>query len=171
LSGSSIRLQQKTKSYNRAEIAKNFRRDRRDLKPGVNPCIKWDSLVPDTQPHHRRVTVIASGLLCGILALVVIFTNRAAFFSPLTVVVVAAIGAAAVLLQLRLRNREQAKRLRPPAWLNILGILLALLALFGDHLHLSSQLEQLLALGAVVSFAVSSVIILHAFRKDRLASK
>jgi uncharacterized membrane protein len=126
--------------------------------------------VPDAQPHHR-VTVIASGLLCGILALVVLFTNRTAFFSPLTVVVVAAIGAAAVLLQLRLRNRQQAKQLRPPAWLNILGILLALLALIGDRLHLSWQIEQALALGSVGSFAVSSVMILHAFRKDRLTSK
>jgi peptidoglycan/LPS O-acetylase OafA/YrhL len=127
--------------------------------------------MPDAQPHRRRVTVIASGLLCGILALVVIFTNRAAFFSPLTVVVVAAIGAAAVLLQLRLRNREQTNPLHPPAWLNILGILLALVALFGDRLHLSPQLDQLLALGAVGSFAVTSLIILHAFRKDRLTSK
>jgi drug/metabolite transporter (DMT)-like permease len=127
--------------------------------------------LPETQPHRRRVTVIASGLLCGILALVVIFTNRAAFFSPLTVVVLAAIGAAAVLLQLRLRNREQANPVRPPAWLNILGILFALVALFGDRLHLGTQTEHLLALGAVGSFAISSLIILHAFRKDRLASK
>lgn len=126
--------------------------------------------MPDTQPH-RRLTVIASGLLCGILALVVIFTNRAAFFSPLSAVVVAAIGAAAVLLQLRLRNREQPVPLHPPAWLNMLGILFALTALFGDRLHLGSQMEQLLALGAVGSFAISSLIILHGFRKDRLASK
>jgi len=124
-------------------------------------------------PSHRRWTVIASGLLCGILALVVIFTNRAAFFSPLAIVVVAAVGAAAVLLQLRLRNREQAqaKAIHPPEWLNILGILLALTALFSDRLHLSLVVEQILTLGAVGSFAVSSVIILHAFRKDRLASK
>jgi peptidoglycan/LPS O-acetylase OafA/YrhL len=123
------------------------------------------------QPYRRRITVIASGLLCGILALVVIFTNRAAFFSPLALIVVAAIGAAAVLLQLRLRNREQARPLHPPAWLNILGILFALTALFGDRLHLRSQTEQLLALGAVGSFAISSLIILHGFRKDRLVSK
>ncbi len=124
-------------------------------------------------PTQRRWTVIASGLLCGILALVVIFTNRDAFFSPMSIVVVAAIGAAAVLLQLRMRNREQAsaKAIHPPEWLNILGILLALIALFGDRLHLSLVAEQLLTLGAVGSFAISSVIILHAFRKDRLASK
>lgn len=117
------------------------------------------------------MTVIASGLLCGILALVVIFTNRAAFFSPLTIVVVAAIGAVAVLLQLRLRNREQNRPLHPPAWLNLLGIVFAVIALFGDRLHLGPQMEQLLALGAVGSFAISSLIILHGFRKDRLASK
>lgn len=125
----------------------------------------------NSRTKPRRLTVIASGLLCGILALVVIFTNRAAFFSPMAVVVVAAIGAAAVLLQLRLRNREQSKPLHPPAWLNITGILFALVALFGDRLHLGSQEEQLLALGAVGSFAVSSVFVLHGFRKDRLAAK
>jgi uncharacterized membrane protein HdeD (DUF308 family) len=127
--------------------------------------------VPDTSLSPRRWTVISSGLLCGILALVVIFTNRSAFFSPLAVVVVAAIGAAAVLLQLRLRNREQATAVRSPVWLNILGILFAVAALFADRFHLSSQLAQLMALGAVGSFAISSAIILHAFRKDRLASK
>ena len=117
------------------------------------------------------MTVIGSGLLCGILALVVIFTNRAAFFSPLAVVVVAAIGTVAVLLQLRLRNREQSTPLHAPVWLNILGILFAVVALFGEHIHLSSQAEHLLALGAIGSFAISSLIILHGFRKDRLASK
>jgi peptidoglycan/LPS O-acetylase OafA/YrhL len=127
--------------------------------------------LPDKPPHRRRLTVIGSGLLCGILALVVIFTNRAAFFSPLAVVVVAAIGAAAVLLQLRLRNREHKDPQHAPAWLNILGILFAVVALFGDHLHLSSHAVQLLALAAIGSFAISSVIILHGFRKDRLASK
>jgi hypothetical protein len=141
------------------------------LKPRANPCINWDKTLPDIQPHRRRLTVIGSGLLCGILALVVIFTNRAAFFSPLAIVVVAAIGAVAVLLQLRLRNREQPNPLHAPAWLNIVGILFALIALFGDRLHLRPQAEQLLALGAVGSFAISSLIVLHGFRKDRRASK
>jgi drug/metabolite transporter (DMT)-like permease len=127
--------------------------------------------VPDSPLSPRRWTVITSGLLCGILALVVIFTNRSAFFSPLAVVVVAAIGAAAVLLQLRLRNRTRAPIVHPPVWLNILGILFAVAALFADRLHLSTQVTQLMALGAVGSFAISSAIILHTFRKDRLASK
>ncbi len=119
----------------------------------------------------RRWTVIASGLLCGALALVVLFTNRGAFFSPLAVVVMGAVGLAAVLLQLRLQHPEQSwPSSRPPAWLNILGILLALAAFLSDLLHLRPQLTEALALGAVGSFGVSSVIILRSFRK-RVASK
>jgi uncharacterized membrane protein len=119
------------------------------------------------EPKPRRFTVIASGLLCGALAVVVIYTRRSAFSSPLAVVVVAAIGSAAVLLQLRARNREHAKVVRPPTWLNILGIVLALTALFADRLHLTLQVVQFVALGAIGSFAVSSAVILHAFRKDK----
>ncbi len=115
--------------------------------------------------------MIASGLLCGVLALVVIFTNRGAFYSPLAVVVVAAIGAAAVMLQLQMRNRTQAIAVHPPLWLNILGILFAAAALFADRFHWSAEFGQLMALCAVGSFAVSSAIILHTFRKDRLTSK
>ena len=46
---------------------------------------------------------MAAGLLLVALALVVIYTSRGAFFNPLALVVVAAIGLAALLLQLRLR--------------------------------------------------------------------
>lgn len=122
-----------------------------------------------TQP--RRWTVIASGLLCGALALVVVFTTRRAFISPLAVVVVAAIGMAAVLLQLRLRKPEPEQAVRQPVWLNIIGISCALAALFADLLHLNVDLAQALALAAVASFAVSSAIILHAVRKQRVVSK
>ena len=126
--------------------------------------------MPEIQANSRRWTVIASGLLCGVLALVVVFTNRAAFFSPMAVVVVAAIGSAAVLLQLRLRNRTQTSAsVRPPAWLNLLGIVFAVVALFSDRLRISSQWAQFLALCAVSTFAVSSAVILHAFRKNRVA--
>jgi uncharacterized membrane protein len=118
----------------------------------------------------RRWTVIASGLLCGALAMVVLFTNRGAFFSPLAVVVMGAVGLAAVLLQLRLQNREQAQSSSSPAWLNVLGILLALAAFFGDLFHINSQVTEALALGAVASFGVSGVIILRSFRK-RATSK
>ena len=117
----------------------------------------------------RRWTVIASGSLCGVLALVVLFTDRGTFSSPLAVVVVAAIGLAAVLLQLRMRNREKVPVVRPPVWLNVVGIILAVTALFSDVLHLSSGVTQLAALGAVGSFAISSAVILHSFRKQRAA--
>jgi len=115
--------------------------------------------------------VIASGLLCGVLALIVAFTDRAAFFSPLAAVVVAAVGAVAVMLQLRFRNRRQATAVHAPLWLNLLGIAFALAALFADHLRITPQLGQLMALGAVGSFAISSAVILHAFRRDRVTSK
>ena len=115
----------------------------------------------------RRWTVIASGLLCGALGLVVLFTNRGRFFSPLAVVVVAAIGLVAVLLQLRLRNRDQAQAVHPPMWLNLLGILFAIAALFADLFHLKPQITQLMALGAVGIFGISAALILHAFRKRR----
>ena len=127
--------------------------------------------LPDTSLKPRRWTVLASGFLCGLLALVVIFTNRNAFRSPMAVVVVAAIGSAAVLLQLRLRNPDQSKAARPPVWLNLLGIVFALLAFFGESLRFKPQTVQLLALAAVGSFGISGALILHSFRKKRLAAK
>lgn len=123
------------------------------------------------RPHHRRWTVIASALLCGSLALVVMFTNRRAFYSPLAIVVVAAIGAAAVMLQTRMRKMEYTPTLRHSVWLNVLGIVFAVAALFADYLEPSPQFSQTMALGAVASFGISSAILLHAFRKDRLPSK
>jgi drug/metabolite transporter (DMT)-like permease len=127
--------------------------------------------LPDEPHKPRRWTVIASGLLCGLLGLVVIFTNRGAFNSLLAVVIVAAIGLTAVLLQLRLRNREKTRAVHPPVWLNVVGIVFALAAVFADFLRLSPEATQVTALGAVGCFAVSGAIILHAFRKDRVASK
>ena len=94
-----------------------------------------ETIRSSTQP--RRGTVIASGLLCGVLALVVIYTKRSAFYSLRAVVVVAAIGFVAVLLQFRLRNREKTPVVHPPVWLNVVGILFALAALFADSLKLS----------------------------------
>jgi|SRR5581483_1715350 uncharacterized membrane protein len=124
-----------------------------------------------TTTKSRRWTVIGSGLLCGVLALVVIFTKPAAFHSPLAVVVVAAIGLAAVLLQVRLRNREVGQPIRTPVWLNVLGIAFAIAALLGDVLRLSRDMTESLALGAVGAFAISSALVLHAFRKDRIGSR
>src|SRR6478752_9083078 len=90
-----------------------------------------------SQHRTRRWNVIGSGLLCAAFAVVVLYTSPRAFFSPLALVVVAAIGLAAVLLQLRVR-RDANQRVRGPVWLNVLGILLALTALFADILHLRS---------------------------------
>ena len=118
----------------------------------------------------RRWNVIGSGLLCAAFAVVVLYTSPRAFFSPLALVVVAAIGLAAVLLQLRVR-RDADERVRGPVWLNVLGIMLALTALFADILHLSSGLFQVTALGAVGCFSISSVIILEALRKHRVVPK
>lgn len=122
------------------------------------------------EKRSRRWTVIASGLLCGALAIVVLFTNRGAFFSPLAVVVMGAVGLAAVLLQVRLQDRDQVQSPRPPAWLNIVGILFAVAAFVTDLLRLNPQLTEAMAFGAVASFGVSGVIILRSFRK-RIASK
>jgi ABC-type Mn2+/Zn2+ transport system permease subunit len=133
--------------------------------------MRGSNLVPESLPNSRRWTVIASALLCGGLGVVVMYTRRSAFVSPLAVVVVAAIGLAAVLLQLRYYNREHSNPVRAPAWLNILGVLFALTAVLSDFLGLSSQIAQVMALGAVGSFAISGGLILHAFRKQRTMSK
>ena len=119
----------------------------------------------DDTGKTRRWTVVASGLLCIALALVVIFTSRSAFFSPITVVVVAAIGSVALLLQLRLRDHH--RHLHSPIWLNALGIVFALAALLSDKLPLGPNFVHAMALSAVGSFGISGAIILHAFRKDR----
>jgi uncharacterized membrane protein len=127
--------------------------------------------VADSRSYSRRWTVIASALLCCGLGVVVLYTRRSAFFSPLAVVVVAAIGLAAVLLQLRFYNREHTNPVHAPVWLNILGVGFALAAFFADFLGLSWQMAEVVALGAVGSFAISSAMILHAFRKNRVTSK
>lgn len=118
------------------------------------------------EPPRRRSTIVAAGLLLVALALVVIYTSRGAFHSPLALVVVAAIGLAALLLQLRLRP-DLASSIRSPLWLNGIGVGLALAAVFADFLHLNGALMLVAALGAVVSFALSGVIVLSAMRKRR----
>ncbi|HXM68057.1 MAG TPA: hypothetical protein VN911_15090, partial [Candidatus Acidoferrum sp.] len=62
-----------------------------------------ESSNPGSSPGRHRSTIVAAGLLLGALALVVIYTGRGAFLSPVALVVIAAIGVAALLLQLRLR--------------------------------------------------------------------
>jgi uncharacterized membrane protein len=127
--------------------------------------------LPENSPNpSRRWTVIASGLLLLAIALVVIYAGRTAFRSPVAVMVLAAIGLVAVLLQLRLRPDSPAK-VRAPLSLNVVGIVCALCALFADRLRLNASLSQVMALAAVGCFAVSSVVILDAIRRSRVAPK
>lgn len=121
---------------------------------------------PATSSKPRRWTVIAAGLLVLALAVVVIYTTRPAFFSPMALVVVAAIGMAALLLQLRLR-KDLTAEVRAPLWLNILGLLFAIAAVFADLLRLRSGFMLVAALGAVVCFAVSGLKVIHSMRKRR----
>lgn len=119
---------------------------------------------PTPAPKSRRWSILAAGLLLLALALVVIYTSRPALSSPLALVVVAAIGLAAILLQLRLR-KDPSPRVRAPLWLNVLGLIFAIAAVFADVLHLSANFLLVAALGAVVCFAISGAAVLHALRK------
>jgi uncharacterized membrane protein len=112
----------------------------------------------------RRWTVIASGLLLLALALVVIYTGPNAFFSPVALVVVSAIGLAALLLQVRFRR--DLPNIHSPLWLNVLGILCAMFTLFADYLRMSRRMLDL-AFGAVVCFGISGSLILQALRRVR----
>jgi uncharacterized membrane protein len=122
------------------------------------------SLTP-SGPAARRWTVIASGLLILALALVVIYTRPSAFLSPIALVVVAAIGLAALLLQVRFR--QDLPQVRSPLWLNILGLLCAVVALAADVLRMPRRTLELVSFAAVVCFGVSGSLILHALRGKR----
>jgi hypothetical protein len=125
---------------------------------------------PEPSPQPRGATIIAAGLLLAALALVILYTSRRAFLSPLALVVVAAIGMAALLLQVRLRpnlSSVHASSTKGSLGLNVLGVICAIGALFADILHLNEGSVLVVALGAVVSFAVSGIIILNALRKHR----
>lgn len=122
---------------------------------------------PPPAPKPRRWTILAAGFLLLALALVVIYTSRSAFSSPLALVVVAAIGLAALLLQIRLR-RDTGPQVRAPLWLNALGLIFAISAVFADILHLSASLMRIAALGAVVCFAISGVVVLHALGRRKI---
>ena len=164
------------------------------MKTSLNACInlKTDQ-VPDTPPppaptpQPRGPTIIAAGLLLAALAVVVLYTSRRAFLSPVAMVVVAAIGLAALLLQRRLRpdlrpdlhsdlgpdagpaaqsSSAQAPS-RAPLRLNAAGVVFAIAAVFADVLHLNPALTLITALAAVISFAISGVIVLNTLRKPR----
>jgi len=111
----------------------------------------------------RRWTVIASGLLLLALALVVIYTGPNAFLSPVALVVVAAVGLAALLLQVWFRR--DLPNIHPPLWLNVLGIVCAMLSLFADDLRITRRMLDLMAFAAVVCFGVSGALILRALRQ------
>jgi hypothetical protein len=129
-----------------------------------------DNSNPAPNPKPRSPTILAAGLLLVALALVVIYTSRRAFLSPVALVVVAAIGMAALLLQLRLRGdllSLKASKARGPLWLNGVGVLFAVGAVFADILHLNAAFMLVAALAAVVAFAVSGILVLSALRKHR----
>ena len=127
---------------------------------------------PDSESSSnvaRRWTVIASGLLLLALALVVIYTGPNAFYSPVALVVVAAIGLAAVLLQVWFRR--DMPNISSPLWLNVLGIFFAMVSLFADYLRLTRRALDLTAFAAVVCFGISGSLILHALRLRARAPK
>jgi len=111
----------------------------------------------------RRWTVIASGLLLLALALVVIYTGPNAFFSPVALVVLSAIGLAALLLQVRFRR--DLPNIHSPLWLNVLGIVCAMVTLFADYLRITRLTLDLVAFAAVVCFGISGSLILRALRR------
>lgn len=114
----------------------------------------------DNGKNPRRWTVIISGLLCGVLALVVIYTNRGGLSSPLAIVVLAAVGLLALVVRLRLRGGEP-RAVHAPVWLNGVGILAALAALGCDFRHVRADIAPMLALVAVLCFALSSILVLQ----------
>src|SRR5260370_17726413 len=89
------------------------------------------------------------GLLLLAFALVVIYTGPNAFFSPIALVVVAAIGLAALLFQVWFRR--DLPNIHSPLWLNVLGILCAMVSLFADYLRMTRGMLDLVAFAAVVS--------------------
>jgi uncharacterized membrane protein len=109
--------------------------------------------------------VIASGLLILALALVVIYTGPNAFRSPIALVVVAAIGLTALLLQLRFR--QDLPKVRSPIWLNTLGLACAVGALAADFLKMQRRTVEVASFAAVVCFGISGSLILHALRRPR----
>ncbi len=120
-------------------------------------------------PAARRWTVIASGLLILALALVVIYTKPSAFLSPIALVVVAAIGLAALLLQLRFR--QDLPQIHSPFWLNVMGVFCAMLALVADFLRMPRRTLEVVAFAAVVCFGISGSVILHELRRRRKAAE
>jgi hypothetical protein len=127
---------------------------------------------PEPDPNPRGASIVHAGLLLAALALVVLYTSRRAFLSPVALVVVAAIGVVALLLQRRLgpglSNSGRAYSRRGALWLNVLGVVFAVGAVFADVLHLNGAFMLIAALAGVVCFAVSGILVLSALRKRRI---
>ena len=119
---------------------------------------------PDPLPKPRGWALVAAGFLLLALSLVVLYTGRGAFLSPLALVVVAAIGLAALLLQLRFRKDTDGS-VHAPLWINVLGLIFAIGAVIADFLHLAANTMLVAALAAVVCFAFSGVSTLRSLRK------
>ena len=122
---------------------------------------------PPPAPRSRRWTILPAAFLLLALGLIVTYTSRRAFFSPLALMVVAAIGLAALLMQLRLRH-DIGFQVRAPLWLNVLGLIFAFAAIGADMFFMGAALLLVAALGAVLCFAISGIIVLHALRKKRV---
>jgi len=144
-----------------------------DLKACTVACITLGRLVTEpasnstASPKPRGWSLVAAGFLLLALVLVVSYTSRGAFLSPLALVVVAAIGLAALLFQLRLR-KDVNTGVHAPLWINILGLVFALAAVCADFAHLSANMMLVAALGAVVCFSISGVSVIRALRKQKI---
>lgn len=127
---------------------------------------------PTSVRRSSASTIIASGILLADLALVVLYTSRPAFLSPLALVVVAAIGIAALLLQVRLRPDAASQNGRASSrgslWLTALGVVFAIGAVIGDVLHLHSGFMLVTALTTIVCFAASGIMLFNLLRKQRI---
>jgi len=121
------------------------------------------SSAPQSAPRPRRWTILAAAFLLLALAAVVLYTREAAFRSPTALVVMAAIGMAALLLQVR--YRPETYQVRSSSWLNLLGLVCAVAAIFADMLHLGTTLMLVAALVAVLCFGVSGFAVLRQFRR------
>lgn len=121
---------------------------------------------PASPSKPRGWALVAAGLLLLALAIVVLYTGKGAFLSPLALVVVAAIGLAALLLQLRLR-RDTDKSIHAPLSLNVLGLIFAIGAVIADFLHVNTNVMLVTALAGVICFAVSGVSVLRSLRRQK----
>ena len=136
-------------------------------KPLYNFCVDEPATNSPAPLKPRGWALVAAGFLLMALALVVLYTTRGAFLSPLALVVVAAIGLAALLLQLRLR-KDVNSGIHAPLWVNVLGLIFALAAVCADFAHLGPNVMVVAALGAVLCFSVSGVSVLRSLRKEKI---